>query len=79
MPIGKHYKANFNTMLLAAENKDLALLDCQDKKTGEQVHVVCAVYHDSEGQYNFVPLAKMFDGDPYEEVNPPSEEGGYHP
>lgn len=79
MSLGTHYKANFNTMLLAAENKDLALLDCRDKETGKQVHVVCAIYRDNEGQFNMVPLAKLFDGNPYDEVDPPNPEGGYHP
>ena len=29
------------------------------------------VYQDEQGQYNMVPFAKMFNADPYEELDPP--------
>jgi hypothetical protein len=77
MSLREHHKANFNTMLLAAKNGDLALLDCRDKKTGKQVHVACAVHQEPDGEYHISPFAKLFDGDPYEEVDPPARGGGY--
>lgn len=64
-------KNNFNTILRAAHNDDLALLDCTDAKTGEQVPTLVAVSRDEEGNYTFTPLARLFSGDPYEEVLPP--------
>jgi hypothetical protein len=76
--LSNEHIANFDTLKLASDNGDLVLLDCQDKKTGEKKAVVCAVYKDDAGEFNFVPLAKMFDGNPYEELNPPNPDEGYH-
>lgn len=69
--IAEGYKTNFETIQRAAKNNDLALMECQDKSTGKPVMVICAVHFDGE-EYNFSPLAKMFDGNPYEELIPPS-------
>lgn len=66
------YKANFETLQRASENGDLALMECTDKVTGKPVMVICAVGRDDDGQYVFSPLAKMFDGNPYEEIDPPT-------
>ena len=72
MAIAKGYKGNFHTLVRAARNSDLMLLECTDAQTGKPVMVVCAVYKDSEGMINTVPLAKMFDGNPFEELLPPN-------
>jgi len=70
--ITKGYKANFETLQNACRSGDLALLDCTDKKTGKPVMVICAVGFDREkDEYIMTPIAKMFDGNPYEEINPP--------
>ena len=69
--IKKGYKLNFETLLAAAINGDLALVECTDQE-GRPVMTVCAVFMDDEGMYNTVPLAKLFDGNPYEELNPPA-------
>lgn len=61
------YKQNFETILDAAANGDLALVECTDKE-GRPVITICAIYVDEEGMYNTVPLAKMFDGNPYLEL-----------
>lgn len=74
--IQKGYKANFETLLRASKNGDLALLDCQDKATRKTVRVIVAVAFDGK-EYSFSPLAKMFDGNPYDELNPPDPNGGY--
>lgn len=74
--IAEGHKANFETLKQAAEDGNLAIMDCQDKETGKQVIVICAVGFDGD-EYTMVPLAKMFDGDPYEELNPPGTESGY--
>jgi hypothetical protein len=71
------YKANFDTLKKACRNGDLGLLEAQDAKTGKTVACICAIYRDEEGEYNMVPLAKMFDGNPYEELNPPNPDGGF--
>lgn len=69
---------NFKTILRAAKHEDLALLECQDRQTGEYVACVCAVFVDEAGLYNMVPLARLFAGDPYDDVRPcePASRGG---
>ena len=75
--IEKGYSANFNILLKAAKHGDLCLMDCQDKATKKPVRVVCAVNRD-KGEYCMVPIAKLFDGNPYDELNPPNPGGGYY-
>jgi hypothetical protein len=69
--------ANFATLRRACKAGDLALLDCRDKRTGQAVRVIVAVQRETDGDYTFVPLARMFDGNPYDELDPPNPEGGY--
>ena len=48
--IPDHARANFETLLRAAESGDLALMECTDAATGEPRYVICAVDHDG-GDY----------------------------
>lgn len=68
--------ANFNTLQRASRAGDLALLDCQDRATGQPVSVIAAIRWDGR-EYLITPLARLFDGDPYAELNSPNPEGGY--
>jgi hypothetical protein len=77
MKISKHTKANFHTLQKACKTGRLAVLDCQDAKTGESIPVIVALNGNGQ-EYELVPLAKMFVGNPYEELKPPNPEGGYH-
>jgi hypothetical protein len=43
MSIPDHARANFQTLLRAAEDNNLALMECADAKTGETRYVICAV------------------------------------
>jgi len=70
MAIAQGYKDNFNTLLRAASNEDLCIMECIDKGTGKPVTVVCASYEEGD-EIVMVPLAKMFDGNPYDELEPP--------
>lgn len=70
MAIQKGDRRNFETMLEAAKNGDLALLECADAASGEKRSVVCAINRDSK-DFVFVPLAKLFIGNPYDELTPP--------
>lgn len=70
--INKAHQHNFETLLRAADNGDLCLLECTDWATGKPVMAVCAVQQDADGSVAFVPIAKLFDGNPYEEIAPPS-------
>lgn len=69
--ISKGHKANFETLKKAFKNKAVALMECTDAETGKPVITVCAV-NIVNGEYEFIPLAKMFDGNPFEELLPPT-------
>ena len=49
MSIPDHARANFQTLLRAAENGDLALMECADALTGETRYVICAVGRERRG------------------------------
>ena len=69
IPVG--HKKNFETLKRAVINDQLALMECSSIYTTEPAYVLCAVSRDDEGMYNIVPLAKLFDDNPYDEVAPP--------
>lgn len=73
MAIPDGHKNNFSTLLRAAAAEDLALMECTKVDTGDLVYVICAVHMDGE-EYVFTPLAKLFGGNPYEEILPPTTE-----
>ena len=75
MPIPDHAKANFATLLRAAEDGNLALMECADLATGAPRYVICAVGHDG-GEYVFTPFGHLAPGDPYEAYQPPEPSAG---
>jgi hypothetical protein len=78
MALLKGHKDNFQTLRKAFLNGDVALMDCQLAATGEEVAVVCAtVRNEEDGSVQFTPFAVLFNGNPYETLNPPSPEGGF--
>jgi hypothetical protein len=75
MALTKGYLANFKTLSKAFANKDAGLVECTDVETGKPVMVICAFSHYSAtGEVTTVPLAKLFDGNPYKELVPPTME-----
>jgi hypothetical protein len=71
MAIPEAYTKNFETLERAAGNGDLCIAECKDKKTGKMVIAICAVWLDDANLVTLVPLAKMFDGDPFDELEAP--------
>lgn len=70
--IEKCYKINFNTLTEAFKNNDVLLMECTDKVTGKKVVTICAYTTNTKTEeVEFLPLAKLFDGNPYEELLPP--------
>lgn len=69
MALKKVDRKNFNTLLDAARAGHLALVECTDKVTGRYVATICACNEGAE--IEMVPLAKLFDGNPYDELDPP--------
>lgn len=68
--IPDHIRANFQTLMRAAENGDLALMECADAETGAPRYVICAVGCDG-GEYLFTPFGHLAEGNPYEAYRPP--------
>lgn len=68
---------NFNTLVRAAREGFLALVEMTEISTGKVRAVVCAVNTHPDGSYSFAPFGHLSDGDPYEEYEPPfmDEEG----
>jgi len=78
--LADHDKANFSTLLKAASDDNLALLDVRRRSDGKSVAAIVAVGWDNDTQEHvFTPLATMIEGDPYKLFDPPkSDEDGYH-
>lgn len=70
--ISEPYKANFQTLLTAAANDDLALVECTERHSDQPAYVVCAVNQHADGDVYLVPIARLFDDDPYELLDPPA-------
>ena len=78
MAIPDGHRTNFETLERAFRDGRVCLLDCQDRASGDSVAVICAVNPEDDGQTAFVPFARLFEGNPYEELCPPDPDGGYH-
>lgn len=76
MALQKHTKTNFQTLKKAADNGDLALMECTENATGKKVPVLCAVSRGPAGDFIFTPFAVMIDGNPYEMFTPPEASNG---
>lgn len=74
MAIPQYITDRFKTMLLAHRNGDLAVLECQDPKTGEAVYAIVAVQQPGAGRFEMVPLGVILQGNPYDQLVPPSVE-----
>jgi len=71
MAIPDHLRANFQTLLRAARDDHLALMECTDMLTGELRYVICAVGREG-GDYVMTPFGHLHDGNPYEAYRPPA-------
>jgi hypothetical protein len=77
MALAIEHRQNFDTLVQAFENGDVALMECQLAATGEPVPVICASNRSQDGEFEFVPFATMFSDNPYRLVNPPNPDGGF--
>jgi hypothetical protein len=71
MAIPDHARANFETLLQAAQAGDLALMECTKVASGETRYVLCAVGRDA-GDYLMTPFGHLAPGNPYEAYIPPA-------
>ena len=72
MSIPNHACTNFQTLLRAAADGNLALMECMDSMTGEPRYVICAVGRDGT-DFLFTPFGHLADGSPFDAYMPPSE------
>ncbi|MBB3386281.1 MULTISPECIES: DUF6117 family protein [unclassified Rhizobium] len=70
MAIPDHARTNFDTLLRAAADGNLALMECLDAATREPRYVLCAVGR-SDGEFVFTPFGHLADGNPYDAYLPP--------
>lgn len=75
MAIPDHHRRNFQTLRQAAENGDLALMECTETATGALRYVICAVSCGRAGDYIFTPFGHLQEGDPFEAYQPPDPSG----
>lgn len=71
--ITKSLQKNFDTLVRACRNGDVCLIECKDAMTKKPVMTVCAVNRLKNDMIDTVPVAKLFDGNPYEELISPLE------
>lgn len=72
MTIPDHACANFETLLRAAADGNLALMECADALSGEPRYVVCAVARDG-ADFVFTPFGHLAGGNPFDAYLPPSD------
>jgi hypothetical protein len=77
MAIPEGIKTNFQTLIKAFENGDIALLECLNRESGEPAFAICAVNRHSKSsgkpEFEMVPFGLMFNGDPYQILIPPGD------
>ena len=71
----KAYRENFNTLLQAAKNGDLALVSAIRKKDNSPVALICAINHNSptHSPITLTPIAELIQGNPYQLYQDPTE------
>lgn len=70
MAIPESYRRNFDTLLRAAADGNLALMECTDIITGAPRYVLVAVGRDGD-DYVMTPFGHLHDGSPFEAYRPP--------
>jgi hypothetical protein len=70
MSIPDYACSNFQTLLRAASDGNLALMECADAASGQRRYVICAVGREG-ADYAFTPFGHLADGNPYDAYLPP--------
>ena len=68
--IPEAHKKNFDSLIDAFGDKSICLLECRDAQTGQPVYAICAV-NQVQDKLDLVPFARMFDGNPFDELLAP--------
>ena len=70
MAIPAGYKTNFKTLERAVKAGRVALVECKDAVSEVPVYVICMLNRVKK-KIEMVPVARLFDGNPYDELIPP--------
>lgn len=70
MAIPEVHRTNFGTLLRAAADGNLALMECTDAQSGVPRYVIAAVGRDGT-DFIMTPFGHLADGNPYEAYLPP--------
>lgn len=65
-PLAEEQKINFQTLKLAVEYEDVALVSAVRKRDGRPVALICAMNHLQDGKVIPIPLAEIINGNPYD-------------
>lgn len=71
MAIPAHARANFETLMKAAQAGDLALTECTEVASGETRYVLCTVGR-HVGDYVMTPFGHLAPGNPFDAYIPPA-------
>jgi hypothetical protein len=77
MPIPEAHKTNLQTIIRAAREERLAVMEALHVPTGKVVYALVAVSDSDSGEYAMVPMAMFFAGSPFDELLPPNAGGGF--
>jgi Family of unknown function (DUF6117) len=72
MAIPEPYRRNFATLLRAAADDNLALMECSDAANVTPRYVIVAVGRAGD-DYAMTPFGHLHDGNPYEAYCPPAD------
>ncbi|MBL0935478.1 MAG: hypothetical protein IBJ07_12100 [Rhizobiaceae bacterium] len=70
MSIPDHVRVNFQTLMRAAADGKLALLECTDAATGAPRYVICAIGRNG-AEFLFTPFGHFAEDNPYDAYLPP--------
>lgn len=70
MSIPDFARTNFQSLLRAAGDGNLALMECLDAETAQPRYVICAVGRDG-ADYVFTPFGHLAEGNPFDAYRPP--------
>lgn len=71
MAIPEAHRTNFGTLLRAAADGNLALMECTDAVTGVPRYVIVAVGRDGD-EFVMTPFGHLSEGNPFEAYVPPA-------
>lgn len=77
-PLADWEQKNFQTLLRAAEDGNLALMSGLDAETGEHRAMIVAIAWDG-AEYQITPFGHLATGNPFEQYIPASAEDGTEP